>query len=737
VLALVVAVAGSVVAASSGALPPGFVADTVVTGLDKPTAMAWLPDGRALVTEKAGALVLVDVAAGTSTTILDLRAQVNSYGDRGLLGLAVYPRFDEAPAVFLSYTLDPPETADAARYWDGDTAGGRSLANGGQDGRGPRVGRVARYLLDPSDYQPVAGSEQVILGQGSTWAAIPDPFASPSRPRTRWACATYAPGDRPAAGRPIRDCIPSDGTSHSVGALRFAADGALYASLGDGAGYSTVDRRALRALRVDWLAGKVLRVNPGSGEGLPGNRWWNGDPGANRSRVWNRGLRNPFRFAVDPFTDTPVIGDVGWRAFEEVNDGYRGASFGWPCQEGGLRTSDLTAGMLEGPGVIRPQPSYNTMAACRRFDAGQTPPIWTWCHDELDTRCPAGGNAAIAPVIYRGTNYPDEYRGLWFGDVMQNRLAVLVLGRERRVVPVATDVVLPVDVSVGPDGNVYYVSIAGSIHRIRYVGGENRAPTAVATASARAGTLPFTVTFDASASTDPDGGTLTYLWDFGDGSGGTGATATHTYTTGGRYRVNLAVTDTSAAVATWTTAVVAGNEAPVPRILSPAGGATVPVGTDLGLSGEATDAEDGVLQGSALRWTAVVHHGDHTHPDAYWGTGATPTPMTLTDHADHSWVELCLTAVDSAGADATTCVDVRPTEVTYTVRTRPRGLTVLYDGAQLTTPVQLRLPVGARRVIEAPRRHGTLRFQVWTDGAPRRRTVVVGPADITLVARYR
>ena len=61
---------------------------------------------------------------------------------------------------------------------------------------------------------------------------------------------------------------------------------------------------------------------------------------------------------------------------------------------------------------------------------------------------------------------------------------------------------------------------------------------------------PFTdetVTFDASASSDPDGDTLTYSWDFGDGAVAKGKTAQHTYNKAGEYVVILTVSDPSGA----------------------------------------------------------------------------------------------------------------------------------------------------------------------------------------------
>lgn len=52
-----------------------------------------------------------------------------------------------------------------------------------------------------------------------------------------------------------------------------------------------------------------------------------------------------------------------------------------------------------------------------------------------------------------------------------------------------------------------------------------------------------TIAFDGGDSVDPDGGALTFAWDFGDGSTGTGETPTHTYAGTGSWTVTLTVTD--------------------------------------------------------------------------------------------------------------------------------------------------------------------------------------------------
>lgn len=72
---------------------------------------------------------------------------------------------------------------------------------------------------------------------------------------------------------------------------------------------------------------------------------------------------------------------------------------------------------------------------------------------------------------------------------------------------------------------------------------DNMEPVAFFTFSPAAPEINETVTFDASASIDPDGSITDYFWDFGDGTTGTGVTATHTYASNGSYTVFLTVTD--------------------------------------------------------------------------------------------------------------------------------------------------------------------------------------------------
>src|SRR5262249_42871675 len=135
-------------------------------------------------------------------------------------------------------------------------------------------------------------------------------------------------------GTPIEDCIPSDEDSHSIGTVMFAADGTMFVGSGDGSNYSDVDRRALRSQNIHNLPRKIVHIDQ-AGEGLPSNPFFDAPcPSCTRSKVYDYGLRNPFRFPLHPVTGDPYIGDVGWNTWEEINTG-KGANFGWPCYEGG------------------------------------------------------------------------------------------------------------------------------------------------------------------------------------------------------------------------------------------------------------------------------------------------------------------------------------------------------------------------------------------------------------------
>jgi len=77
---------------------------TVVAGLDHPWSVAFLPDGRILVTERPGRLRLVGTDGKLAPRPIDgLPANLAEHGQGGLLDVALHPRFAENGWVYLSY----------------------------------------------------------------------------------------------------------------------------------------------------------------------------------------------------------------------------------------------------------------------------------------------------------------------------------------------------------------------------------------------------------------------------------------------------------------------------------------------------------------------------------------------------------------------------------------------------------------------------------------------------------
>ena len=95
-------------AGQAAALPPGFHATPVLTGLSQPTSVRFAPaGGPVFVAEKRGVVKAFDsLADPTATTVIDLRTDTMNVSDRGLLGLAVDPGWPGRPYIYVLYTRD-------------------------------------------------------------------------------------------------------------------------------------------------------------------------------------------------------------------------------------------------------------------------------------------------------------------------------------------------------------------------------------------------------------------------------------------------------------------------------------------------------------------------------------------------------------------------------------------------------------------------------------------------------
>jgi glucose/arabinose dehydrogenase/fibronectin type 3 domain-containing protein len=568
----------------------GFAAETIATVPPYTlVGMAFAPDGRLFVWQKNGVVRVIEDGQMLATPFIDLSDRVNTSDDRGFWGLAFDPNFATNRHVYLSYTYEDDN--------DPNSNGARTS----------RLTRVTASAANPDVAVP--GSETVILGSVGTPPCSAYPVSS--------------------------DCIGADSGSHTIGSLHFASDGKLFVGVGDGATASFADPLSLRAQDLDSPNGKILRINtdgsaPGDNPFYDGTDSW-------RSRVWMYGVRNPFGFTIHPDTGELFFGDVGWNTWEEVNHGFQGANFGWPCYEGN-----------------GPEGAYRSLyAQCGLLDAGAVQsPFYTYDH--------GSGSAVIGGPIYTGTLYPPAYRdNFFFSDYSGNFIKRVVLDDEHRPVstqPFAADVAAPVSLVQGPDGMVYYLSFTtGEVRRIRFNG-----VTASASATPRSGHSPLSVSFSSAGTTNAGGGPLSYDWDFGDGESSTEANPTHTYTTATvkTYDVKLTVSNGLADPSTATVPVTVGSVPPTPIISAPAEGLSVKPGQSVHYAGSASDADDGDLPASALTWTVLVHHNTHIH--TFLGGTGTEGSFVAENHGPIGsfHYEIILTATDSSGLQGKTSMNV-------------------------------------------------------------------------------
>lgn len=419
-------------------LPPGFSQSTVVSGLDSPVGMAFLPDGRLLIIEKNSGKVRVWAGGVPSTPATATAPGLNTSGsERGLLGIAVDPQFSVdsqipgEPHIYLFYTHT--ETIESV------------VSN--------KI-RVSRFT--------VGG----------------DVFDNPTSTNLTFTNEVVLLHD-----------FPDDRNNHNGGTLRFGPDGMLYASIGDDA------EDKCDAQDVTSQAGQILRMSIQLVDGTfdadterhlldPGDNPWSGDADLNKRLVYAYGLRNPFRISVDAISGRVYVGDVGWGDMEETSEGSApdpgggmttADNFAWPYFEGSLPA--------DGGGGNPPDPG------CGITSPANHPPLFEYSH------AGQGGLSVVGGPIYRGNPYPNNiandssfplsYEGAYFASehyvgFLRVRLKEPGTGNWVQIAPGVDDFATGLtggssDWAVGPDGALYYVSLwNGSIHKISYTGDFDR-----------------------------------------------------------------------------------------------------------------------------------------------------------------------------------------------------------------------------------------------------------------------
>ena len=400
-----------------------------------------------------------------------------------------------------------------------------------------------------------------------------------------------------------------------------------------------------------------------------------------------------------------------------------GANFGWPTTEG--PTTDP------------------------RFKA----PLFAYGHGSTaSTGCAIAGGAFYNPAAQQ---FPSAYVGKYFfADACSGWIRVLDPATKTSQAFLSGGLGL-IDVKVGPDGSLYYLSRLnevrnpGIVHKISFSG-----KPAIAQQPADITVTPGqSATFTVAAS---GAAPLTYRWQRGgvDIAGARSASYILTAATladnGAQFRVvvgNAAGTTTSAAA----TLTVTSNLPPSGTILSPTLGHHYNAGNTITITGSAVDPEDGTLPASAFVWEVMFHHNTHTHLGPPIGPGPTGNNRSGTfvipntgETSTDVFYRIHLTVRDSSGRTSESFVDVLPHTTTLTFATTPTaaagGLQILLDGQPHVTPYSEGSVVGMKRTLDlvSPQLIGavTYTFAAWSDGGVSSHRINTPSAPTTYTAAF-
>jgi aldose sugar dehydrogenase len=275
-----IAVAAPSVKAQELSLPSGKLSVERLAKLDNPWALAYLPDGSLLITEKPGKLRIY--TAGKLSEPVAGVPKVEYHDQGGLLDVAVDPNFDENGLVYLSYT-------EAAKQQPADA----------REEKDPRLG----------EYQDL--NDVVLKGLAVARGKLAD-----NRLEDVMVIWRQEP--------------KQIGRGHFGGRLVFAPDGKLFITSGE-------RQRFEPAQDMTSNLGKIVRINPDGS--IPDDNPFADQKNAHAD-IWTLGHRNQLGAAIRPGTSELWIHEMGPKGGDELNLIVMGKNYGWPVVSEGVHYND-------------------------------------------------------------------------------------------------------------------------------------------------------------------------------------------------------------------------------------------------------------------------------------------------------------------------------------------------------------------------------------------------------------
>ncbi|MEN7547768.1 malectin domain-containing carbohydrate-binding protein [Rapidithrix thailandica] len=582
----------SIIVGFAQSIPDQFQKVDVVTGLKNAVDFTFLPDGRVLLLDRFGEVILYK--PDLQTTVSAAQIPVFHELEDGLIGIEPHPDFQSNQHVFVHYS--PLNKS---------------------------VNRVSRFTMQGDFFD--MNSEVVLLEWGVQ----------------RVSCC-HAAGDIEFDMDGNLYIATGDNTNHTE-----------YATINETDSLYSAERTSSNTMD---LRGKILRIKPesdGSYSIPAGNLFPNGQGG--RAEIYAMGVRNPYTLHSDAQTGWLYWGEVGPDAagpdpqqgplgYDEINLMKQTGNMGWPYLAGKNQPYwNPYENKWYDANAPKNHSQWNTGAT--ELPAAQ--PAWI----EIPSECHMVGQRYYydpevvddkkLPIEFDGAFFYFDFNTHWHSGQKVSTAYVVKMDNDGNII--SNDLWNPTKIfgqgfirmKIGPDDHMYILeygtgccdhnSGTGVLVRLDYVGvNSNLSPVAKISADKVAGSIPLTVNFSSAGSYDPDGplNELTYEWDFeSDGIvDATTANASHIYLLPGDYNAKLKVKDADGGESVKLLTIHAGNNFAEFDFDYPADGGFFAWNERINYKVVVTDPEDGSTSGGGISCNEVniipsLGHLDHTHDD--------------------------------------------------------------------------------------------------------------------------